>query len=216
MNSVKTRVSVEIDVDQNGPFFILHEQGREIKIHANWKLRTGIGMRQDLLAKSIGHKKGSPFQVLDLTAGLCRDTFHLVCLGHNVTALEANKDIFHVMQAALHQLPEGKRFELQNRQAEEFLSTPEAQHFDIIFFDPMFPEKKKSAKPGKESQLLQALGQKHDPDLEARILTLAKQTARKRVVVKRSPVAPFIGGQKPSFVFKGKAVRYDVYIRSSS
>ena len=60
------------------------------------------------------------------------------------------------------------------------------------------------------------IGQKHDPGTEMQILTLARRMARKRVVVKRSPAAPHIGDQKPSLILKGKAVRYDIYIRSSS
>jgi 16S rRNA (guanine1516-N2)-methyltransferase len=216
MKSIGAPALVEIGRDPNGPYFVLHERGQVIKIRSDWKMRKAIGTRQDLLAKSIGHKKNVPLQVLDLTAGLCRDSFHFVCLGHQVLALEGNKDIFRVMHESLQQLPEDQRFSLKNIQASDFLNSQGAQEFDIIFFDPMFPEKKKSAKPGKESQLLQVLGQKHDPVLESTILTQARRLARKRVVVKRSHLAPHIGNQKPSLILKGKAVRYDVYVRISS
>ncbi len=87
----------------------------------------------------------------------------------------------------------------------------------MIYLDPMFPEKKKSAKSGKESILLKCLAAQTTEDEEGRLLDVALQVA-KRVVVKRPRLAPTLKSSskkflRPTMQYEGKAVRYDVYVR---
>ena len=82
---------------------------------------------------------------------------------------------------------------------------------DIIYLDPMFPVSKKSALVKKEMQVLQALlGVDDNGEL---LFFLAKQQAKKRVVVKRAKTAPFLADEKPDQQYFGKSTRYDVYFK---
>ena len=81
---------------------------------------------------------------------------------------------------------------------------------DVIYLDPMYPTRTKSALGKKELRILrQIVGE----DLDAgELLQVALKTARKRVVVKRPRLAPPIPGPEPNLVFKGKTSRFDVYL----
>ncbi|TXH77678.1 MAG: 16S rRNA methyltransferase, partial [Thiothrix sp.] len=81
---------------------------------------------------------------------------------------------------------------------------------DVIYLDPMFPERQKSALVQKEMRCLhEVVGEDTDSDA---LLTLARRIAKHRVTVKRPRLAPELAGLKPAFVISGKAVRYDVYL----
>ena len=83
--------------------------------------------------------------------------------------------------------------------------------YDIIYLDPMFSDVDKRAKVKKDMQMLHALiGENNDAD---RLLELALSKAKKRVVVKRHKLSPFLNNQKPSHQIIGKSTRYDVYCR---
>jgi len=82
---------------------------------------------------------------------------------------------------------------------------------DVVYLDPMFPPKKKSALVKVEMRILRRLiGD--DPDA-GELFALARAVARQRVVVKRhrlaDPLAP-----NPSHSHSDKTTRYDVYLRS--
>ena len=81
---------------------------------------------------------------------------------------------------------------------------------DVIYLDPMFPERKKKAQVKKEMQILhQLLG---SDDHTAYPLELALSLAKRRVVVKRPKQAEDLNGLEPSFRVVGKAGRYDIYL----
>ena len=81
---------------------------------------------------------------------------------------------------------------------------------DVIYLDPMYPHRLKSALVKKEMRLLRALV---GDDLDApRLLSAALHTARKRVVVKRPRYAATLPGIEPSHVLFGSTTRYDVYM----
>jgi len=80
---------------------------------------------------------------------------------------------------------------------------------DVIYFDPMFPERTKSALVKKEMRILkEVVGDDTDAD---EIFKLALTKAKKRVVVKRPKGAPHLNNQEPSLIYKGKSSRFDVY-----
>ena len=87
---------------------------------------------------------------------------------------------------------------------------PNSLHPDVIYLDPMYPTRGKSALSKKEMQICRKLVG-DDTDIDS-LMTVAMETACKRVVVKRHPHAPPLA-PKPSICFKGKKVRYDVYLR---
>ena len=81
---------------------------------------------------------------------------------------------------------------------------------DVIYIDPMYPERKKSALVKKDMQILQRLLGK-DESADA-LLKTALQCAGKRVVVKRPVHADTVGDIKPSTSISSKKTRYDVYL----
>jgi 16S rRNA (guanine1516-N2)-methyltransferase len=87
---------------------------------------------------------------------------------------------------------------------------PEAERPDIIYLDPMFPSRDKSASVKKEMVILQNLLEK---DLDAATLfTAALACSRRRVVVKRPRLAPALSLQKPNYTLQGKSSRFDIYL----
>ena len=80
--------------------------------------------------------------------------------------------------------------------------------YDVIYFDPMFPPRRKSALPGKRMQYLGELlgeGEAFDTGL----IPKALQRARSRVVLKRRLKDPVT--LRPDWTLRGRSIRYDVY-----
>ena len=81
---------------------------------------------------------------------------------------------------------------------------------DVVYLDPMFPERRKRAAVKKKFQLLHHLER---PCEDAATLMEAACAARPRkIVVKRPVKGPFLAEVKPSYQVVGKAVRYDVIV----
>lgn len=184
---------------------------------ARHRLLFGGGKSQDL-AKAIGlHKYKSP-QVVDATAGLGREAFVLASLGCQVTLLERSPMIYALLADGLKRAAATadtqlttiiSRMHLQHIDALNWLQTPSFQP-DVVYLDPMFPERQKSALVQKEMRFLhEIVGEDHD---SAKLLALARGIAKYRVAVKRPRLAPELAELKPAFVITGKAVRYDVYL----
>nr|GEX53122.1 hypothetical protein [Tanacetum cinerariifolium] len=79
----------------------------------------------------------------------------------------------------------------------------------VIYLDPMFPHREKTALVKKEMRLFRPLVG-DDMDAPA-LLEAALALASHRVVVKRPRKAPCIAGAKPSYALDGKSSRYDIY-----
>ena len=87
---------------------------------------------------------------------------------------------------------------------------PATDYADVVYLDPMYPHKQKSALVKKEMRIFQYLV---GADLDAdQLLLPALQLATKRVVVKRPDYAPFLDEQKPHFSQTTKNHRFDVYM----
>ena len=85
----------------------------------------------------------------------------------------------------------------------------EAWRPDVVYVDPMFPLRKKSAKVKKQMQAFHAIVGT-DPDAD-NLLANALTVARYRVVVKRPSGAGFLAETKPNYSLEGKSTRYDIY-----
>lgn len=187
-------------------------------------LTGALGYRQkrstnqnELLAKAVGIKGGYRPAIIDTTAGLGRDAFILASLGCSVLMLERSETIAQLLSSALQRLHENPTFEKKidlsflHIDAKDYLVklTP-SEYPDVIYLDPMFPHRTKSALVKKEMRTLREIVG-DDEDAE-HLLTIALQCARKRVVVKRPRLAPTLTQLKPSFVITGKSQRYDIYL----
>ncbi len=180
-----------------------------------YRRRTAASSRQ-LLAKAVGFK-GRPLRVVDATAGLGRDAFLLACLGCEVTAIERSPVMAALLRDGLRRagaVPElaetiEKQFRFVPDDARSYLARlPENQRPEVVYIDPMFPARRKSALVKKEMRLCRlAAGDDNDA---GELLETALAVARERVVVKRPRRAPVLGG-RPTMAAKGTTVRYDVY-----
>lgn len=184
------------------------------------------GGRGQTIAKAVGLKGGANPTVLDATGGLGRDAFVLASLGCAVTLLERSPVVAALLEDGLLRAagdPEigpwlKERMRLIHSDAVIWMqalaeSGNEAEFPDVVYLDPMFPHRSKSALVKKEMRLFQQLvGEDGDADA---LLPLARRIARKRVVVKRPDYAPPLAGQAPTVAIRGKKHRYDVYVTPS-
>ncbi|HDY86092.1 hypothetical protein LCGC14_0855980 [marine sediment metagenome] len=210
---VLTSHHLEIRAPELGnPILIDFEEGK------NAHRRQFGGGRGQPLAKAIGLKKGANPTVIDATAGFGRDAFVLANLGCKVTLIERNPLIAALLNDALQRAGNNldivdviARMTLINHDATTYLGSLEQAFYpDVIYMDPMYPSRDKSALVKKDMRLLHQLA---GPDTDSeQLLTIARTTALKRVVVKRPKSAPFVGDQKPTTSIESKNTRYDVYI----
>ena len=181
------------------------------------------GGKSQSIARAVGLGSACKPRVLDATAGYGKDAFVLASLGCEVCMLERSPVSYvllrdglqrarrHVEEngdmklqaslARLHLLPRGD--------AIEYLRAAECPGFNVIYLDPMFPQRRKSAQVKKDMLALQALAGKDEDAAE--LLQLALRVAENRVVVKRPGQAPFLGLHAPSYQLPGKSARFDIY-----
>lgn len=172
----------------------------------------------EMLIKAIGHKKNTRTSVLDATGGLGRDAFIMASLGCQVHVVEKNPVAAAVLEDGLRRAaehPDTKRISDRIRMTvgdscNFLLAENRAAQFDVIYLDPMFPERSKSARVKKELQILQQLVGPDD-DIE-KLFTAALQKAGRRVVVKRPKTAPPLHGPSPTYSISGRTTRFDVYL----
>ncbi len=183
---------------------------------SNYRRLQGGGRRQ-LIARAVGIKSGSSSKVLDATAGLGHDSFVLACLNCSVQMLERSPIIAALLQDGLKRLQQSPdfhdiRMELIVVDAIDYLKQLQHQPDlpDVIYLDPMFPPRAKSALVKKEMRMLQDIIGKDEDAPE--LLKAALACKVKRVVVKRPRLAPAISGPEPNLTFEGKSSRFDVYL----
>ena len=85
------------------------------------------------------------------------------------------------------------------------LATP-----DVIYLDPMFPERTKAAMIKKKFQLLQQLERPCSNETE--LLEAALAAHPHKIVIKRPLKGPNLAGVKPAYSIEGKAIRYDCLV----
>ena len=103
------------------------------------------------------------------------------------------------------------RFQKQSIEESLQLGRKDNKKPEVVYLDPMFPLRTKSAQVKKEMHVFhQLIGKDIDADL---LLQIAQECAQKRVVVKRPRIAPFLAGHKPNYTLEGRSNRYDVYLK---
>jgi 16S rRNA (guanine1516-N2)-methyltransferase len=190
-----------------------------------YRLRTS-GRRQGL-GQALGlHKLPAP-RVVDATAGLGRDALLMAHLGCEVLMLERSPVVHALLEDGLQRAcvaaaPEllqqaVARLQLQHAEAREWLAAAaqdSALQPDIVYLDPMFPPRNKSARVKKDIALLhELLGAESD---FASLLQAARAAARLRVVVKRPGGKPDAALPTPSFIVPGKTAHFEVYVSSKA
>lgn len=184
---------------------------------ANYR-RLHTSLRREALARAMGLKSNVKTSIIDATAGLGRDSFMLASLGFEVTLLERSSIIHTLLEDALRRArldektaPIIERMHLIQTNAVDWMQklAPENRP-DIIYLDPMFPERSKSALVKKDMRYFHDIvGEDID---SAELLPAALACATKRVVVKRPRLAEHLAGLSPAFSQEGSSSRFDVYM----
>ncbi|WP_036955860.1 class I SAM-dependent methyltransferase [Pseudoalteromonas sp. A2] len=178
------------------------------------------GGKGQSIAKAVGLNKGATPVVLDATAGLGRDGFVLASLGCKVILHERHPVVAALLYDGLQRAYNDSEIGLWMQQNMSLIfgsshtllaqcdSVP-----DVVYLDPMFPHREKSALVKKEMRVFQELvGGDTDAD---DLLEFAYPLASKRVVVKRPDYAPFLNDKPPSMQIKTKKNRFDVYVKAA-
>jgi 16S rRNA (guanine1516-N2)-methyltransferase len=184
-----------------------------------YRLRAGGG-RSQLLARAVGLKGAASIDVLDATAGLGRDAFVLASLGCRVTLVERSPIVAALVGNGLARAVSDSaagdtvsHMQLVVADARELLSRLASGEAgaqpDVVYMDPMYPQRTKAALVKKELRVLRALVGRDDDAAE--LLAVATRVARRRVVVKRPLRAPALEGPVASAQIRGKTTRYDIY-----
>jgi 16S rRNA (guanine1516-N2)-methyltransferase len=144
--------------------------------------------------------------------GLAVDSVFLTQLGFEVIGVERSPVLFALLQEAFAKTKKTylKSYRLYHADSLPFLREQRGQiAVDAIYFDPMYPHKKKSALPKQEMVVFRDLVG-HDDDA-AVVLEEALTWPVQRVVVKRPLHAEeLLPGVRHSY--EGKVVRYDTYV----
>jgi 16S rRNA (guanine1516-N2)-methyltransferase len=173
-----------------------------------------------MIARAVGVQAGVRPRVLDATAGLGRDAFVLASLGCQVGMIERQPVVAALLADGLQRAagavevaPIVARMHLLQGNAIQLMRSWFDEVPQVIYLDPMFPQRDKSALVKKEMRLFKPLvGEDADaPELLEAALLLASH----RVVVKRPRKAPPIAGSKPAYTLEGKSSRYDIYPKKS-
>lgn len=191
------------------------------------RIRQGR-LQQELLVRAAKIKGVDEPLAVDATAGFGQDSLLLAASGFRVLLFERNPVIAALLRDALRRatsVPElanaiaRMRFiegdsvvALNNMDVIDADARVDSafRQPDVVYLDPMFPARTKSAAVKKKFQLLHRLEQPcEDPD---EMLRAALATKPRKIVVKRPPKGPYLANVKPSYSLVGKAVRYDVIV----
>lgn len=199
----------------------LYLEGDGLSIHGDYsqlaKRIKPSRLFDELLVKAVKIKdfKGA-MRIVDATAGLGEDSFILAASGAKVTLIERDEMIAELLKdtlsrAALDPSIEeiARRMSIAIGDSKDYLENI-GEAPDVVFLDPMFPERAKSGLIKKKFQLLQELETPCEEEEE--LLSAAMHARPQKIVVKRPLKGPYLANKKPSYQLLGKAIRYDIYV----
>ena len=184
------------------------------------RLRRG-NLGRELLVRAARVRGSSlchegPARAIDATAGMGEDALLLAAAGFEVRLYERDPLIAALVRDGLRRaalVDELAAIVARMTFCEENSIEAMAELVgwpDVVFLDPMFPERRRRAATKKKLQLIQQL-ERPCEDEEA-LLQAAIQTRPRKVVVKRPLKGPYLAGVKPSHSLAGKVVRYDCIV----
>ncbi len=184
-----TGLTLHLDFRQGNYYYRNHHKGKEA------------------LLQAVKIKKYLPKHLIDATPGVLKDSFMLAGRGIHITAIERNPLLYLMVKQALSQV--ACPIDYYFGEAADRLGDFSAQ---IIYLDPMYPPKYKSAAVKKDMQILHHIvGSDADA---AHLLNVARQQPA-RVVVKRPVYAGSLSATPPDFIIQaGKrgTTRFEVYL----
>ncbi len=162
------------------------------------------------LIKACQIKGQRKIKLLDGTCGLGTDSFLLHQAGFQVTAVEKNLIIYALLKDGIQRYSQQTGEVCFGLKPGDFAAQSKLHSCDVVYLDPMFPSKAKSAKNKKVMQLFQLLHHSATDDAVA-LLNLAMTMPCERVVIKRPTKSPLLTNFKPTFQIIGKTCRFDAY-----
>ena len=171
---------------------------------------------RELLVRAARTRGVTAPTVVDATAGLGEDSLLLAAAGFTVIMFEKDPVIAALLRDALDRAADDSQLadvvaRMTLVEGDSVAGLRELSFSpDVVFLDPMFPERTKSAAVKKKFQLLHHLERPCED--EEGLLAAALAARPRKVVIKRPPKGPWLAGAKPSHSLAGKAVRYDVIV----
>lgn len=183
--------------------------------------------KSELVSKAMGSKTSN---VIDMTAGLGRDSFILASSGFNVYLLERNPVIFYLLHDAIDRLRItdpilAGRMNLVEKDSKELLSAEdlgivlkEAETV-AVYLDPMYEGNvvgKRSSVKKETAMLHRIVNSSPDDDVDNSKLLFdaAKRLSNSRIIVKRSVRADALANTIPHEVLEGSTQRFDIYFKN--
>jgi len=162
--------------------------------------------------KPLMKQKNKRLKILDLTAGLGRDLFKFILSGHQVTAFEKDPVIYMLLKDGLQRFLNSDKSEALKNQFKiegDFLCNLHygnsftyleeiKEDYDLIYFDPMFDDKRKKAAPKKHMQMIKSV--------------VEDSKVTKNLVLKASE---YLGKKKPLRVISNKGFNYYIFEKFS-
>jgi len=181
------------------------------------KRLTHANLSHEMLVKAVKIKNAEmPLTILDATAGLGEDSLLLAAAGYKVDMCEKNTTVYALLEDTLKRAlddpelnPVVARMSTFNTDSLTYMGSPD-NRADIVYLDPMFPERTKSAQVKKKFQFIHGLEKPCENERE--LLNAALTFAAMRVVVKRPKNGNFLAERKPDYSINGSSVRYDCYV----
>lgn len=172
----------------------------------------------ELVVKAVGAGRATrPLTVVDATAGLGEDSLVLAGHGCQVTMLERSAVMAELLADGMRRAAGDphlgsvlERMTLVTGNGVDWLRDhPDVA--DVVYLDPMFPERRQSAEVRKEMRICRDLV---GDDADAGdLLEAALGAANHRVVVKRPRKAEPLPGPSPASSVVGRSSRFDIYSR---
>jgi len=170
---------------------------------------------ESLIKKAIGKNKVK-LKIFDATAGSLIDSIIFLKLGHRVVACEQSKILYRLLDDAILRAKNEYNF-FENL---SFINSDSAKivdsHLDsdILYFDPMFKDIKQNIKrSGTLQKIGNVLSLERLEDTSQQIFNQILKKKYKKIIVKR-PIKSNPLHEKINYQVKGKAIRYDVYIKT--
>ena len=174
-------------------------------------------LNHELLVRACKVKGVAAPRLVDATAGLGQDSLLLAAAGFTVTLFECNPIIALLLADAV----ERARLDPELAEVTSRMHVVEGdsvaalrafdESVDVVYLDPMFPGRTKSAAVKKKFQLIHHLERPCED--EKALLQAALAANPRKIVVKRPLKGPALAGVRPSYALAGKTIRYDVIAR---
>jgi len=199
----------------DGVLFVYEDHNPSLSVHVDFingpmAYRASQHIGGEHLIKACRLKSQPSCRILDTTCGMGKDSFLLYKAGLTVTATEKNPVVHALLTDGLSRYIKSTQeagFKLLQADALTVMNT---QSFDVIYLDPMFPDKAKSAKAKKDMQLFQKLHQQAEDNAQE-LLAHALTADCQRVVIKRPIHAKPLIQKKPTFQIAGKTCRFEAF-----